>query len=78
MTIVLKTRTGVNTKIKIMEQKNDQSAASRKAGRKRGEITQTMVPFKCDFENVEWLSQFANKGRYLNELIERDRMKEGA
>lgn len=78
MTIVQKTRMGVNTKIKIMEQKNDQSAASRKAGRKRGEITQKMVTFKCDLENVEWLSKFANKGRYLNELIERDRMKEGA
>ena len=78
MTIVLKTRAGVNTKIKIMEQKNDQCAASRKAGRKRGEITQKMVTFKCDYENVEWLSQFANKGRYLNELIERDRLKEGA
>lgn len=72
MTIVLKTRTGVNTKIKIMEQKNDQNAASRKAGRKRGEITQKMVTFRLDSDLLTWVNSQPNKGRYINNLIRSD------
>lgn len=45
----------------------------RKGGNARGVITQKMVSFKLDLANLEWLQQQPNKGRYINELIERDR-----
>ena len=45
----------------------------RKGGNTRGVITQKMVTFRCDIENVEWLEHQPNKGRYINELIARDR-----
>lgn len=45
----------------------------RKGGNARGIITQKMVTFRCDIENVEWLEHLPNKGRYINELIARDR-----
>ena len=45
----------------------------RKEGRARGIITQKMVTFRCDVENLDWLEHQANKGRYLNDLIAADR-----
>ena len=45
----------------------------RKGGNARGVITQKMMSFKVDLENLEWLQQQPNKGRYINELIEKDR-----
>ena len=45
----------------------------RKGGNARGVITQKMMSFKVDLENLEWLQQQPNKGRYINELIEQDR-----
>lgn len=45
----------------------------RKGGNARGIITQKMMSFKLDLENVEWLQQQPNKGRYINDLIEKDR-----
>lgn len=45
----------------------------RKEGRAKGIITQKMVTFRCDVENLDWLEHQANKGRYLNELIAADR-----
>lgn len=44
----------------------------RKEGRKRGTVTQKMVSFRCDDENIEWLEHQPNKGRYLNNLIRMD------
>lgn len=45
----------------------------RKGGNTRGVITQKMVSFKLDNDNLEWLQMQPNKGRYINSLIERDR-----
>lgn len=45
----------------------------RKEGRKRGTITQKMVTFRCDADNVDWLNRQPNKGRYINNLIARDK-----
>ena len=45
----------------------------RKGGNTRGVRTQKMVTFRCDIENIEWLDHQPNKGRYINEIIEKDR-----
>lgn len=37
--------------------------------RKQGVISQKMITFRCDYENVEILNRVANKGRYINESI---------
>lgn len=37
--------------------------------RKQGVISQKMINFRCDYENVEKLKRVANKGRYINEAI---------
>lgn len=47
----------------------------RKGGNARGVITQKMVSFKLDLDNLEWLDMQPNKGRYINALIERDRLE---
>lgn len=47
---------------------------TRKGGNTKGIITQKMVTFRCDVENVEWLELQVNKGRYINQLIESDRL----
>lgn len=41
----------------------------------RNEVSQKMMAFRIDLENLEWLQQFPNKGRYINELIAHDREK---
>lgn len=41
----------------------------RKAYSPRGSRGQKMVTFRCDFENLEYLNQQDNKGRFLNDLI---------
>lgn len=55
-----------------MEAKNEKQRI-RKADIKKGERTQKMMTFRCDLDNVEWLEQQANKGRYINDLIRMDR-----
>lgn len=42
---------------------------------KRGEVTQKLMAFRLDLENIEYLNTKANKGRYINELIAREREK---
>lgn len=39
-----------------------------------GQTTQKMMTFRCDNDNIEWLQSKPNKGRYINELIARDRI----
>lgn len=39
----------------------------------RGSSNQKMMSFRLDNENAEWLHQQPNKGRYINELIAKDR-----
>lgn len=60
---------------KNMETKKEKKDLVRKAGRTNGVITQKMVSFRVDIENLNWLMSHPNKGRYLNDLIERDRTK---
>lgn len=55
-----------------MEAQNEKQRI-RKADIKKGERTQKMMTFRCDLDNVEWLEQQANKGRYINDLIRTDR-----
>lgn len=45
----------------------------RKGGNTPGVITQKMISFKLDNDNLEWLQMQPNKGRYINDLIARDR-----
>ena len=39
-----------------------------------GQRSQKMFNFRLDLENQEWLNQQQNKGRYINELISKDRL----
>ena len=57
-----------------MEKENVQRTRLRKEY-KRDEVTQKMMAFRIDLENVEWLQRFKNKGRYINDLIAQDRVK---
>ena len=50
----------------------------RKHHNKQGEATQKMVSFRCDLYNFEWLQQVGNKGRYINRLIQDDRLQRQA
>ena len=44
----------------------------------RGSVHRKMVSLRIDYENLEWLNQQHNKGRYINDLIAADRkQKEG-
>lgn len=43
---------------------------------KWGTRTQKMVSFRADNEIVEYLESKQNKGRYLNELVRTDMMRE--
>lgn len=40
---------------------------------KRGSTNQKMMSFRLDNENQDWLLQQPNKGRYINELIAKDK-----
>lgn len=42
---------------------------------KRGEKSQKMISFRLDQENEFWLSTQLNKGRYINNLIQKDRLR---
>ena len=44
---------------------------------KHGTITQKMVNFRCDLENLEWLMSQPNKGRAINEALQAYRTKRG-
>lgn len=53
----------------------EQEKQQRKQRTKNGERGQKMVTFRLDIENVDWLANQDNKGRYINELIAADRLK---
>ena len=40
---------------------------------KRGSSNQKMMSFRLDNENADWLLKQTNKGRFINELIAKDR-----
>lgn len=56
-----------------MTKKKEEAARVRKAYAPNGERGQKPFAFRLDNENVEWLNQQPNKGRYINELIAADR-----
>lgn len=52
---------------------NDVQKQERKSGRERGKVTQKVFSFRIDVEHLPWLELQPNKGRYINDLILRDR-----
>lgn len=56
-----------------METKNTEPKERTRKAWKHGERTQKMVTFRLDNENLDWLNQQTNKGRYINTLIAKDR-----
>lgn len=56
-----------------MKETNEEKERIKKSF-KHGVISQKMMTFRIDHENVEWLEKQVNKGRYINTLIERDRI----
>lgn len=52
---------------------NDEQKQERKRGRERGKVTQKVFSFRIDVEHLPWLEMQANKGRYINDLISKDR-----
>lgn len=57
--------------------KKEEQQRMRRAYAAKGERNQKMMSFRVDNENLEWLEQQPNKGRYINELIVRDRNSHG-
>ena len=53
---------------------NDVQKQERKSGRERGKVTQKVFSFRIDVEHLPWLEKQPNKGRYINELIAKDRL----
>lgn len=56
-----------------MNQEKEKKETIRKDGKKKGVMTQKMMSFRCDLDNIEWLDSKVNKGRYINDLIAKDR-----
>lgn len=59
-----------------MTKKIEDYERKRKAYAPDGTRGQKHVAFRLDLENLEHLNKQPNKGRYLNELIRKDREKE--
>lgn len=59
-----------------MTKKLEDEQRTRKAYAAAGERSQRMFNFRIDLENYEHVQKQANKGRYINELIRKDREKE--
>ena len=60
-----------------MEQNKGTQVGTRKAYSADGERGQKMMSFRLDIENIEYLNTKPNKGRYINDLIKRERESEG-
>lgn len=61
-----------------MNEEKDTRERVRKAYAPKGERSQKMVTFRADLENIKWLEQQHNKGRYINNLIAADRERQGS
>lgn len=59
-----------------MTEKKSNQAGTRKAYAARGEKAQRMMSFRLDYDNVEYLNTKPNKGRFLNDLVARERESE--
>ena len=53
---------------------NEEKKQERKSGRERGKVTQKVFSFRIDVEHLPWLELQSNKGRYINDLIAKDRL----
>lgn len=56
-----------------MKQKEEKQRRVRKEYAPDGERGQKAMSFRIDLDNVKWLNQQPNKGRYVNNLIASDR-----
>lgn len=61
-----------------MNEEKETRERVRKAYAPKGERSQKMVTFRADLDNIEWLEQQPNKGRYINNLIAADRERQGS
>lgn len=52
-----------------MRQKEENQERIRKAYAPKGERGQKSMTFRIDNDNLAWLEQQPNKGRFINELI---------
>lgn len=59
-----------NIRLTMKEEKKQE----RKSGRVNGNVTQKVFSFRLDVEHLAWLELQPNKGRYINELIAKDRL----
>lgn len=60
----------------MKQDNNKKQERVRKTYAPAGTITQKMMSFKLDLDNVEWLNRQTNKGRYINNLIKADRQQQ--
>lgn len=60
-----------------MEEKKTMQAGTRRAYTADGERGQKMMSFRLDIENIQYLNTKPNKGRFINELIARERERDG-
>lgn len=58
-----------------MKVENQIEKVHRKKGRVKGQITQVMTSFRVDVDVADYLKSKPNRGRFLNELIRDDMMK---
>lgn len=58
-----------------MENQLGKQAGTRKERAAKGVKTQKMVSIRIDLDNLEWLNQQPNKGRYINDLIDMARVR---
>lgn len=56
-----------------MEQEKEKKERVRKKYAKDGERSQKMMAFRLDNDLALWLDSQPNKGRYINDLIRKDR-----
>ena len=61
-----------------MENEEKTGGRLRKEYAPKGQRSQKMDTFRLDLENIDWLEQQQNKGRYINELIAADKQQRGA
>lgn len=59
------------------EKNKGKQVGTRKAYATDGRREQKMMSFRLDADNADYLSTFPNKGRYINDLIARDRLERG-
>lgn len=60
-----------------MTQQDETTKRVRKAYAPDGERSQKSFTFRLDNDNIDWLEQQPNKGRFINELIAASRQAAG-